>query len=127
MFVQNLNKEQQIALYKTTEILISCDGEVTSEELEYLDFLKKQMPPIPEAKFEIATLQALLNTKQSKVSFMLELIAIAYADEDYHESEVHLISEIASVIGIDNHLLNKLESWVVKQTTLLSDAEELME
>ena len=129
MFVQNLNSEQQFALLKTTEILISCDGKITSQESEYLNVLRNQMDVFPENEnnFEIAEIRDLFSTQKAKVSFMLELIAIAHTDNDYHVNEVNLVNEVSSILDVGPKLLDELEDWVVKQTTLLSQAEELME
>jgi uncharacterized tellurite resistance protein B-like protein len=127
MFVQNLNPEQQFALLKTAETLISCDGEVTEQEIEYLDFLRSQMDGLTEGDFEVASLKDLFSTQKSKVSFLLELIAIAHTDNEYHANEANLITEVANLLEVNANLLGELEDWVVKQTTLLSQAEELME
>lgn len=127
MFVQNLNPEQQFALLKTAEVLISCDGEITEQETGYLNFLKNQMNDLAEGEFEIASLKGLFSTQKTKVSFLLELIALAHTDDEYHANEANLVTEVASLLEVDANLLDELEDWVVKQTTLLSQAEELME
>jgi len=127
MFVQNLNPEQQFALLKTAETLIACDGEITEQETEYLDFLQSQMDGLTEGNFEVTSLKGLFSTQKTKVSFLLELIALAHTDNEYHANEANLVTEVASLLEVDANLLDELEDWVVKQTTLLSQAEELME
>jgi len=129
MFINNLNTEQQSALLKTTELLIHSDGIVAKEELAILDILKLQCNSNVELQtsFEIANLGSIFNNEKEKVSFLLELIAVAFIDDDYHEKEESFIDEIARIIGVKPKKLGALESWVIRQVDLSNSALKLME
>lgn len=129
MFVHHLNLEQQAALLTTAERLIASDEVIAKEEKSIIEILKSQMHSnLPQTSdFELRALEGLLNTNQSKVSFMLELIGVALVDNEYHENERGFIQEVAGIINMDNSLLEKLEEWVKQQVNLLASAAEMME
>jgi uncharacterized tellurite resistance protein B-like protein len=56
---------------------------------------------------------------------LLELIAVAHADGDYHNHENVLIRKYAKALNISAEKLSMLELWVSKQLSLSIEAQEL--
>lgn len=129
MFLNNLNNQQQAALLNTAKILIEADNIILGSESELFGYLRAQCDSELEhiENFEISMLTNMFETTQQKVSFLLELIAIAFIDDEYHEKEESLVDEIARLIGINTKKLGALESWVIRQTDLNTEALRLME
>ncbi len=129
MFISNLNLEQQSALLKCAEILIHSDDIVSKEEDAIWDVLKAQCDSnvVMPTNFELASLRELFDDEKDKVSFLLELIAVAFIDDEYHEKEESLLDEIARIIDVTPKKLGRLESWVIRQLDLNNSALKLME
>lgn len=129
MFLNNLNKKQQAALLDTAKILIEADHIILNSETDLFESLRAQCENdlVSIENFEISMLRNMFDTNKQKVSFLLELIAIAFIDDEYHEKEESLIDEIARLIGINSKKLGALESWVIRQTDLNTEALRLME
>lgn len=129
MFLNNLNNQQQAALLHTAKVLIEADHIILSSETDLFESLRVQCNANLEhiENFEISMLRNMFDTNQEKVSFLLELIAIAFIDDEYHEKEESLIDEIARLIGINAKKLGALESWVIRQTDLNNEALRFME
>ena len=89
MFIQNLNSEQQGLMLSLAKRLISVDGQISKEETDMLATLEAQCcKNISETKdISMAELKNIFKTEREKASVSLELLAVAYADDDYHKSE----------------------------------------
>lgn len=129
MFLNNLDMQQQAAFLETAKLLIEADTIISNSETELLKSLKLQCDEAltPIDNFEVSSLNRILNTNKEKVSFLLELIAVAFIDGDYHEREESFIDEVARIIGISSKKLGALESWVIRQTALSTEALTFME
>ena len=128
MFVSNLNKEQQGQLLSLADMMMKADGKIVEEELIIIDTIKAQCSPdVLPTKVSIPDLAATFSTQPAKVSLLLELLGVAYADDDYHITEQKLIQEIASSLNISSQLLADMESWVQRQFLLIKEAKTFME
>ncbi|WP_276784786.1 TerB family tellurite resistance protein [Thalassolituus oleivorans] len=128
MFVSSLNKDQQGILLSFAEQVVCADGVITTDEKILLDSIVAQCSPtVKKISVEVDSLSTLFNTQQSKVSLLLELIGLAYADEEYHESERSLIKIVAKALDIESDLLEEMESWVARQFILIHEAKTFME
>ena len=67
-------------------------------------------------------LASAFQTRQSKVSALLELIGLGYADGEYRPIESALVGEISRALGFADDEVAGMESWVVRQTALLQEA-----
>lgn len=129
MFINNLSNQQQSALIKTAELLIASDSVIAAEEENILNSLKSQShPDLPNLhSFELSSLKEIFTTQKAKVSLMLELVAVALIDEEYHSNERSFINDIAGILDINDATLIQIESWVEKQMDLQKSALEMME
>lgn len=58
---------------------------------------------------------------------LLELLGLAHADQDYHATEKEFMQQVASACGVSENELRDMESWVVRQLALVSEAVQFME
>lgn len=129
MFVHNLSAQQQSDLLAASEILISSDGDISLEEKKMLEILASQCDEDVQATsdFSVSNLQGKFFSKAEKSSFLLELLAVAHSDGEYHALEKNLILEIANSIEIDSGTLNEMEDWVKAQLELAHISAKFME
>ncbi len=121
--------QQQAALLDTAKLLIEADNIILKSETELFASLQSQCDVnlMPFENFELSMLKDMFDTDQQKVSFLLELIAVAFIDDEYHEKEESLVDEVARLLDIKTKKLGALESWVIRQTDLNTEALRLME
>ncbi len=128
MFVQNLNIEQQSALLAASKLLIASDGDVSQEEQLMLNTLASQCEHGVEAasNFEVLHLKGMFNTQTEKSSFMLELLGMAFADADYHETEQSFIFTVSEAMELTPDMLADMEAWVKTQLELANSVARFM-
>lgn len=127
MFIHNLTKEQQSALLYLANELIHSDGELENAEMAIIETLKKQCElDVILTPIKIEELSTIFASNRAKYSVLLELIAIAYVDEQYHQEEQNLILKYAELLNVSNDMLINLERWVKKQLTLSQEIELLL-
>jgi len=129
MFISYLNNEQQGQLLSLAEMIMNADGNIAEEEISIINTMKAQCSPdvLTAGKVSISDLATRFSTQPAKVSLLLELIGVAYADDDYHETEKKLIQEIASSLNISFPLLADMESWVKRQFLSMKEVNTFME
>lgn len=127
MFIQNLTREQQSVLLYLGKQIIAADGVLTDSEIEFIDSLKSQMSEnFTEKEIEYSDLSRIFNSNASKASLLLELLGVAYADNDFQESEKEMIIEIASYLSISKEKLLEMNDWVITQLELVKKASLFM-
>lgn len=127
MFVQNLNTEQQGVLLSLAEEVVKADGNLHELQMGMIAILREQTDKeVSPNTINIQDLASIFPKKREKYSLMLELIAVAYANKEYHENEKKLITEYAQALSINQEKLDILEQWVQKQIALVKEAEDLL-
>lgn len=128
MFVSYLSQEQQSILLTLAQSIIQVDGVTDVREEQLFEAIRAQcqkgITPISVATSQLHTY---FTSHPTKVALLLELIAIAYADDEYHLKEQSLIQEIASGLRISAELLGEIEQWVKHQLDSMQDVYRLME
>ena len=129
MFVQYLNERQQGALLHYAHEMMRADGSIASEELVRLDVLRDQALPGVEAEdVPIHQLAALFDDRLSRVVFLLEIVGIGYANDDFDPAESQLAQDLVQALAPrDDNMLLAVQSWVKRQLLLMREARELME
>jgi tellurite resistance protein len=126
MFIQNLTREQQEVFLHLAMNLVKVDGEFSEEEDAMLSVLKFQCEEGVEAKkVEMTALPSIFDNQTAKVSALLELTAIAFADGIFHHKEAKLLQEIVAILDID-YLYEDCKNWAEQQLALMDKAETLM-
>lgn len=129
MFIANLSPQQQEILIGLAMQLIEVDGKIDDRELEMLEVLRSQCDrEVKVNKFSsMDDLPSVFGDQKSRVSMLLELLAIAYADEDFDDKEKDAIETIRLKLDIPGVLFEDMESWVCRQMILSKEAQLFME
>ncbi|EHD0101816.1 TerB family tellurite resistance protein [Vibrio vulnificus] len=129
MFIQHLNLEQQSALYHFSKRLIATDGHIDERETLLLETIAAQCCSNVDLDktFDLAELSPLFSENSEKMSFLIELIGVGYADQTLEESENNFIKHIAETIGVELSRLEELKDWVQRQIALVTEAQKFLE
>ncbi len=129
MFVQNLNERQQGVLLHYADEVMRADRRIDAQELMAMDMLRNQTEPGVKAEdVPICALPDLFEDQISRVSFLLELVGIGYANDDFDPTQSQLVNQIAEVFVFDkNGMIEDIEKWVKDQLALMKQAQRLME
>ena len=128
MFVQNLNERQQGVLLHYANEVMRVDSRIDAAELVAMDMLRNQAGPGVKAEdVPIEALAGLFKDRLSRLSFLLELVGMGYANEDFDPTQSELVNEIAKVFGFhENGTIETIEQWVKDQLALMKQAQQLM-
>lgn len=129
MFVQNLNERQQSVLLHYADQVMRVDGRIEASELMAMDMLRDQTEPGVKAEdVPIEQLSGLFQYRLSRVSFLLELVAMGYVNEDFDPRQSALIAQIAEAFSFhEDGTIEAVEGWVREQLALTKRARQLME
>ena len=128
MFVQNLNERQQGVLLHYADEVMRADRKIDAAELIALDMLRKQAEPGVKADdVAIEALPDLFEDRLSRVSFLLELVGMGYANEDFDPEQSELVNHIAKIFYFhEDGTIEAIEGWVKDELALMKKAQELM-
>ena len=126
MFIGKLNDRQQGILLGLGKKLIAADGNVNDKETELLLVLRAQMSPSVQ-EITSSNVASDFPTQESKAALLLEILGLAYADEDYHLDEKSFVSGLAKEVGLDSDTLSDMENWVLRQLALVREAQQFLE
>ena len=129
MFVQYLNERQQGALLHYAHEMMRADRAVAGEELALLDLLRNQAEPGVEAEdVPLQDLAALFDDRLTRVAFLLEVVGMGYANEDFDPAESQLARSLSDALELgEDDTLEDVKSWVKRQLLLVREAKQLME
>ena len=128
MFVQYLNERQQGALLHYAHEMMRADGSVAGEELALLDLLRDQAQPSVEAEdVPLSELSGLFDDRLTRVAFLLEVVGMGYANQDFDPAESQLARDLVNALQLGDDTLENVKSWVTRQLTLMQEAKDLME
>ena len=129
MFVQYLNERQQGALLHYAHEMMRVDGAVAGEELALLDLLRDQAQPGVEAEdVPLKDLAGLFDDRLTRVAFLLEVVGMGYAHQDFDPAEDKLARDLTEALALDDDdILGDVKSWVKRQLLLVREARDLME
>lgn len=128
MFISNLTTTQQSIFLTLANNLIQSDGILAPQEAVLIASIKSQMPSnITAADYTLDSLANFFPGKKEKASTLLELIGLGHADDDFDASEKDFIKQICTSFKITSDELNEMQSWVVRQLSIVRQANEFME
>ncbi len=129
MFVQNLNERQQGVLLHYADEVMRTDRRIDAEELLAMDMLRNQTEPGVKAEdVPIEALPGLFKDRLSRVSFLLELVGMGYANESFDATQSEFVNQIARVFAFhENGTVEAIEQWVQDELALMKQAQQLME
>ena len=127
MFVQYLSDRQQSALLHYAHEMAGADGSIADDELVQLDVLREQVQSgVKEADVPLDELADLFDDRASRVAFLLEVVGMGYANEEFDPAESQLANDLTKALALDDGVLGDIKSWVTRQLSLVREAQQLM-
>lgn len=130
MFLSDLSDEQKRAFISLARNFCQSDGVLAGAEDRFLEMFCAEMglePGTPGFEGETQELLRYFDTRKAKVSVLLELIGLGYADGNLDHAENEMVTRVASEFGISQGELSVLYDWVARQMELVQEAYELMD
>jgi len=121
MFLNLLNERQKQSFLALATKVVMADGKVAPKEHVTLNVRVAEMggeikaPPAEifgEPNFEV------FDTTRAQTIVVLELLVIAYSDQDYHEYERPIIDQLATEFGFSKNEMKLFEDWAIRQSPL---------
>jgi uncharacterized tellurite resistance protein B-like protein len=75
---------------------------------------------------DVSSLCSMFDSRQSRIYCILELVAIALSDADYHKSEKDLVQSIALLLNIESDTLEYLNNWIIRQNNMFSEISKFI-
>ena len=117
MFLEMLNIEQRESFLVLATRLAMADGEDSSEELEAIAELRKEMGIQHDVDMNrvLGPINVMaFDSHKSRVVASLELLRLAYADEYVHEAEISEVRDICSAMGFPEEWLSTMGEWATR-------------
>ncbi len=115
MFLQNLNyKQKKIFLGMAKEILVADDGTIDEQEDNYLRAICSEMSlgVDDEVVIDHKDLKELFASEEETRLILVELIALAYSNGEYHQNEKKYILSIIDALKCKESILGEIEDIV---------------
>ncbi len=130
MFLNNLSENEKKAFLTLAKEFILVDGVLSPEEEDLVNIMKAEMSieqGFPDGEKSRQDLFKMFESKKSRVSALIEMEGLGYANMEYHVQEKAFIHEMAESFGVTPDELDTIDEWVVRQVALLYEANELWE
>ena len=129
MFIQNLNKRQQSVLLHYADAVMRADNMIDSSELVAMEVLRKQAhSSVEPEELPIENLGDVFVNRIGRVSFLLELVGMAYVNDDFDPRQSALIEQIAGALDLlHDGTLKTVNQWIRSQFSLMKSAQDLMQ
>lgn len=69
---------------------------------------------------------ALFKTRRSRVIVMLDLVCVAYSDDDYHANESQLLRELSESCGFSDDEFKSIHDWAKRQIGMIREAHRIL-
>lgn len=130
MFVDRLTMEQRQALFDLAVLVAAADNETSEEETQYLKDFSSAYGiefDLDKAAVEMDSLLQVMDSKESKIITLQELIKISYKDGHFGPEEQEKVFYIAKKLGLNNpDLLLKIKRWVRQGFDWMHEGEQLL-
>lgn len=121
MFLNLLNDRQKQSFLALATKIVMADGGVVPEENVTLKVRVAEMGggvvAPPEEIYGDANV-TVFDTHQARLIVILELMVIAYSDDEFHADERPIIDDLATSFGISREDINVFENWAKRQAPL---------
>ena len=123
MFLANLAEKQKPAFLDLARALIAADGVLSDEETSMMEQYKLEMAltaGLEESQGQVEQAIDVFRPAPAAVKkqVVFELVALAFADNDYADEEARLLNEITVSWGLDAAFLDECRAYVKELTGL---------
>lgn len=128
MFLFQLEPDEQQAFLTLAYRLSAVDG-VDPRETDRLNLFENETGKSLDDSDQrsVEELCAVFESRRSRMSAMIELVAISFADEEQTDQELDLLAKIGSELGLEKSDVSAATDWIIRQRQLISEAEILWE
>jgi tellurite resistance protein len=125
MFLNMLTEAQKKAFLAIAMKIIGADGLLDPRERQMIEGMRYEMGLWNETDLPKGSIEELakpFDTRQSRVTLMLEGIALAYVDEEYTSEEEKILRALALVFELSEEEAAVMENWVLRYKDLIKEA-----
>ena len=129
MFLNRLTIEQKKAFLAIAMKIVGADRRLDPKERRTIESMRVEMGLLTEIDIPMGSIEELakpFDTRQSQVILMLEGIALALVDEEFHGEEQKILRALALIFGFSEKEATAMENWVVRSKELQKEAETMM-
>ncbi len=130
MFADKLTQEQRQVVFDLAANLAAADNDISEEEIQYLKDFSSAYGihyDMDKADVDIDALLKVLDTRQSKIILLQELIKISYKDGHFGKEEQDKVFLIAQKLGMnDTEFMLRLERWVRQGFDWVYEGEQML-
>ena len=112
MFLNNLSQTEKKAFLTLAKEFILVDGVFSPEEEGLVSIMKGEMgieEGFPEGEKTRKELLSLFTSKRSRISAIMEMEGLGYANMEYHVQEKVFIKEMADAFGLSADELDSID------------------
>ncbi|MGD2091032.1 MAG: hypothetical protein PVH61_32960 [Candidatus Aminicenantes bacterium] len=129
MFLNRLTIEQKKAFLAIAMKIVGADRRLDPKERQTIEAMRVEMGLFTETDIPMGSIEELakpFDTRQSQVILMLEGIALALVDEEFHGEEQKILRALALIFGFSEKEATAMENWVLNYKKLQKVAETMM-
>jgi len=129
MFLNRLTVDQKKAFLAIAMKIVGADRRLEAKERQAIEAMRFEMGLWTETDIPRGSIEELakpFDTRQSQVILMLEGIALALTDEEFHGEEEKILRALALIFGFSEKEANAMENWVLHSKELQKEAEAMM-
>ncbi len=111
MFLSNLSVNQRRVFLGLANKILVIDNSVDAAEISYLRNICSEMSlGLKDGEeFTFDTIEEVFSKDEEKRLVIIELMALAQSNEEFHEYEKDFIVEVIDAFGMDNSIIEEIE------------------
>jgi uncharacterized tellurite resistance protein B-like protein len=129
MYLNRLTIEQKKAFLAIAMKIVGADRHLDPKERRTIEAMRVEMGLLTEIDIPTGSIEELakpFDNRQSQVILMLEGIALALVDEEFHGEEQKILRALALIFGFSEQEATAMENWVLSYKKLQTEAESMM-
>jgi len=130
MFLNRLSPIEKKAFLELAHYIARSDGDFAEEEQAIIDkyCLEMQIENIDfdESKFDIYDVLGKFKSNKSKKIVLLEIMALIYADDFFHENERKVLEKMLEVFDLSYDLAIVYTEWAKAMLSLYKQGNALI-
>ncbi|UMZ74145.1 TerB family tellurite resistance protein [Natranaerofaba carboxydovora] len=131
MYLSNLNEKEKVIFLEIANNVAKANGNIDATEQTFLDHYIDQLQlDKNEIEFKNLTIEEAvkkIDSEKSKRAIFIECVALAFADEIYHEEQKEVIYKLKEAFGFSFHFYHSVKNWVIRVNELYKKGMELIE
>jgi len=129
MFLHELNNEQKEAFICLAHNIVVSDGELSPGEQLMMEALRREIGLHDDYQphyIPVEGISEIFDTRTSRVSTVIALVRLSYADGAFEIEEQFLIEEVCSAFKFSEKEFNLIDNWVRRLISLQKEATSFM-